>query len=144
MSSKSNSAVKMSVVSTFGLTRNQLKDLMSQRGADALSAVAEYGGVTGVMESVETNTKTGLANNPQELERRKSMFGVNYIKPIAPKSFLALCFDAIQDKTLIILIIAAVVSIVLGVAVEEDKVRLYMCCRVNTPGYPCLVAIKFG
>ena len=114
----------MSVVSTFGVTRHQLTELMGQRGPDALAAVAEYGGVSGVMEAVDTNTKTGLSNNSLELETRKTMFGVNYIKPIAPKSFLALCFDAIQDKTLIILIVAALVSIVLGVAVEEDKVRL--------------------
>jgi len=40
---------------------------------------------------------------------------------VPPKSFLALALDAIQDKTLIILIVAALVSIVLGVTVEEQK-----------------------
>lgn len=119
---EANSGVKMSIVSTFGLTRQQLTELMGQKGDDAQAAVAENGGISGVMEALETNTKTGLANNVQDLERRKDSFGVNYIQPIAPKSFIALCFDAIQDKTLIILVVAAIVSIVLGLAVEENKV----------------------
>ncbi len=119
---EANSGVKMSIVSMFGLTRHQLTQLMGQKGADALEAVAENGGISGILETLETNTKTGLSKNTQELERRKASFGVNYIQPTPAKSFLALCFDAIQDKTLIILVIAAIISIVLGLAVEEDKV----------------------
>ena len=128
MASNSNSAPKMSMVTSFGLTRHQLTELMGQKGSDALAGIAEYGGVSGIMESLETNQKTGLSNEPHELERRKSSFGVNYIPPVPPKNFLALCFDAIQDKTLIILIVAAIVSIALGLGVEENKARKACSC----------------
>ena len=128
MASNSNSAPKMSMVSTFSLTRHQLTELMGQKGSDALTGIAEYGGVSGIMESLETNQKTGLSNEPQDLERRKSSFGVNYIPPVAPKSFFALCLDAIQDKTLIILILAAIVSIALGLGFEENKASIACSC----------------
>ena len=130
MAAKSNSGGKMSIVSTFGLSRHQLTELMGQRGSDGLAAVAENGGISGIIDALETNAKTGLLNNPQDLTRRQDSFGVNYIQPIPPKSFLALCFDAIQDKTLIILVVAALVSIILGLAVEEDKVMLHEHCKV--------------
>ena len=113
---------KMAVVDRFGLSKYQLTELMGQKGKEALQTIGEYGGVSGIMDHLETNTKTGLSGSIQDLEKRRAAFGVNYIQPIPPKSFLALALDAIQDKTLIILIVAAIVSIVLGVSVEENKV----------------------
>lgn len=117
-----SSADKMAAVDRFGVTKYQLTEMMGQKGEEALQALAEYGGVEGLMNHLETNSKVGLPGTAHDLERRKAVFGMNYIAPVPPKSFFALMLDAIQDVTLIILICAAIVSIVIGLAAEEDKV----------------------
>lgn len=53
----------------------------------------------------------GLSGNPVDLEKRHTAFGKNFIPPKKPKSFLALVWEALQDVTLIILEIAAVISL---------------------------------
>ncbi|CAB1315322.1 unnamed protein product [Coregonus sp. 'balchen'] len=52
-----------------------------------------------------------LSGNPVDLEKRHTAFGKNFIPPKQPKSFLALVWEALQDVTLIILEIAAVISL---------------------------------
>ena len=105
----------------FGITKYQLVDLMSHKGSDGLERVAEYEGVETIAGYLKTDLQEGISGDSLELEDRRRAFGANYIPPVPPKSFLALAFDAIQDKTLIILIIAALVSMVLGLTVEEEK-----------------------
>lgn len=100
----------------------QLVELMSLRTPnERQEALAEYEGVEGLMGMLQVNLKTGLEQDPIDLERRRRAFGANVIPDVPPKSFLALCLDAIQDKTLIILMVAAVASIILGVTVEPNK-----------------------
>ena len=53
----------------------------------------------------------GLSGNPQDLQHRKENFGSNIIPPKPPKKFIELVWEALQDTTLIILIIAAIVSL---------------------------------
>lgn len=112
----------MAAVDRFGLSKYQLMELMSQRRMDAVERIREYGGVEAIAEHLETNFKTGIRYSPGEIEARTAAFGVNSIPSQPPKSFLALCLDALQDKTLLILIGAAIISIVLGVTVELNKV----------------------
>lgn len=106
----------------YGLSRYQLVELMSQRRMDAVNLISEHGGVKAIAQHLKTDLKAGISNRPGELESRMSAFGANFIPPSPPKAFWALCLDALQDKTLLILIAAAIISIVLGVTVEEQKV----------------------
>jgi len=46
-----------------------------------------------------------------DLSRRIEVFGSNVIPPKPPKTFLQLVWEALQDITLIILIIAAIISL---------------------------------
>lgn len=107
----------------FNISCYQLKELMKLRPTveEYEQALAEYEGAEGLMQLLEVNLKTGLPEDPLELARRRVAFGENVIPDRPPKSFIALCIDAIQDKTLIILMCAAVISIILGVTVEERK-----------------------
>uniref|UniRef100_A0A452QPP0 Calcium-transporting ATPase n=1 Tax=Ursus americanus TaxID=9643 RepID=A0A452QPP0_URSAM len=57
---------------------------------------------------------SGLSGNPADLEKRKQVFGQNFIPPKKPKTFLELVWEALQDVTLIILEIAAIISLVLS------------------------------
>lgn len=53
----------------------------------------------------------GLSGNPFDLENRHTAFGQNFIPPKKAKTFLQLVWEALQDVTLIILEIAAIISL---------------------------------
>lgn len=57
---------------------------------------------------------TGLSGNPADLEKRHTSFGKNFIPPKKPKTFLQLVWEALQDVTLIILEVAAIISLALS------------------------------
>jgi len=56
----------------------------------------------------------GLSGGAEDIRHRKEVFGANVIPPRPPKSFLQLVWEALQDITLIILIVAAVISFALS------------------------------
>jgi len=59
-----------------------------------------------------TNTViAGLSGTEADLKRRAEEFGRNEIPPKPPKSFLRLVWEALQDATLVILLIAAALSL---------------------------------
>lgn len=53
----------------------------------------------------------GLTGDPADLEKRREVFGSNIIPPKKAKTFLQLVWEALQDVTLIILEIAALISL---------------------------------
>lgn len=52
-----------------------------------------------------------MSGNPADLEKRGEAFGQNFIPPKKAKTFLQLVWEALQDVTLIILEIAAIISL---------------------------------
>ena len=56
----------------------------------------------------------GLSGDNGDLEHRRDVFGSNTIPPRPPKTFLELVWEALQDVTLIILQLAAVISLLLS------------------------------
>lgn len=56
----------------------------------------------------------GLSGSSDDLERRRDIFGSNTIPPKPPKTFLELVWEALQDVTLIILELAAIISLALS------------------------------
>jgi len=62
---------------------------------------------------LHTDTRNGLDPKGKDLEsldEHLTIFGPNKLKPAAYTTFLALCWDKVQDPTLIMLIVAALVS----------------------------------
>ena len=53
----------------------------------------------------------GLSQGEEDFENRRTYFGSNTIPPRPPKTFWKLVWEACQDVTLIILIIAAIISL---------------------------------
>lgn len=62
----------------------------------------------------------GLSGSKGDLEHRRDTFGSNVIPPKPPKTFLQLVWEALQDVTLIILEIAAVISLALAFYPHDD------------------------
>ncbi|XP_022533130.2 plasma membrane calcium-transporting ATPase 3b isoform X3 [Astyanax mexicanus] len=96
----------------FGVSLDELRSLMELRGAEALQKIQEnYGDTEGLCQRLKSSTTDGLSDNPADLERRAQAFGQNFIPPKKPKTFLQLVWEALQDVTLIILEIAAIISL---------------------------------
>lgn len=64
---------------------------------------------------------TGLSGSLSDIEHRRETFGSNIIPPKPPKTFLQLVWEALQDVTLIILEIAALVSLGLSFYKPADE-----------------------
>uniref|UniRef100_A0A674MAP3 Calcium-transporting ATPase n=1 Tax=Takifugu rubripes TaxID=31033 RepID=A0A674MAP3_TAKRU len=117
MANNSYSGVKNSTAEAnhdaeFGCTLKELRSLMELRGTEALSKIGEtYGDVQGLCSRLKTSPIEGLSGQPADIEKRKTVFGQNLIPPKKPKTFLQLVWEALQDVTLIILEVAAVVSL---------------------------------
>jgi len=104
----------MAAASRYGLTLKQLRELMENRGREGVQRVSEYGGVHEIARKLNTSEATGLSGEKSDLEHRRDYFGSNTIPPKPPKTFLELVWEALQDVTLIILQVAAAVSLALS------------------------------
>jgi len=119
----------MAASSRYGVTLKQLRELMESRGYDGVQKVLELGGVHEIARRLNTSEASGLSGEKGDLEHRQDVFGSNTIPPKPPKTFLELVWEALQDVTLIILEVAAVVSLALSFykppkeegAVEEEE-----------------------
>jgi len=86
---------------------------MKSNGKELLEKLnsSEYNGIKGILEKLKVDGNKGLdSNNEQDLEQRRTAYGINEIPPKPMKSFLRLCWDALHDMLLIILLICAAVS----------------------------------
>ncbi|XP_072522240.1 plasma membrane calcium-transporting ATPase 4 isoform X2 [Salminus brasiliensis] len=96
----------------FGCTVMELRELMELRSAEAVNKIRDsHGDVQGICRRLKTSPIEGLSGNPADLEKRHTAFGKNFIPPKKPKTFLQLVWEALQDVTLIILEIAAIISL---------------------------------
>uniref|UniRef100_UPI0037E724A6 plasma membrane calcium-transporting ATPase 2 isoform X6 n=1 Tax=Semicossyphus pulcher TaxID=241346 RepID=UPI0037E724A6 len=96
----------------FGCSVMELRSLMELRGTEAVVKLQEdYGGVEGLCKRLKTSPTEGLAGSQTDLDKRKELYGKNLIPPKKPKTFLQLVWEALQDVTLIILEIAALISL---------------------------------
>ncbi|MFH4974297.1 hypothetical protein AB6A40_001006 [Gnathostoma spinigerum] len=106
----------------YGCSVEELRTLMEYRGIEAKEKIdADYGGVEGLCKKLKTDPVHGLPQNNDELDRRRAVFGANEIPPHPPKSFLQLVWEALQDVTLIILLVSAIVSLALSFYRSPDN-----------------------
>jgi len=102
-----------------------LEQLVSITRDHNISALQEYGGVKGVSQLLKTNLEKGITEDETDLIKRKNSFGSNTYPRKKGRSFLRFLWEAWQDLTLIILIVAAVVSLALGIKTEGVKEGWY-------------------
>lgn len=76
-----------------------------------------------VSDVVFVSPATGLDGKLEDIERRKQEFGQNLIPPKKPKTFVQLVWEALQDVTLIILEVAAIISLGLSFYKPPDAER---------------------
>ena len=102
----------MSGSGNYDVTVQELRELMDNRGHEGIQMIKEkFRDAQGLCSALRTSPNTGLSGTKEDLDQRTEVFGANSIPPKPPKTFLELVWEALQDVTLIILEVAAVISL---------------------------------
>ncbi|XP_077238426.1 calcium-transporting ATPase 5, plasma membrane-type-like isoform X2 [Tasmannia lanceolata] len=102
-----------------------LEQLAAMTRDQDFSALQEYGGVKGIGKLLKTNLEKGCGGDDSEILRRRNAFGVNTYPRKKGRSFWIFLWEAWQDLTLIILVVAAAASLALGIKTEGIKEGWY-------------------
>ncbi|KAI5967277.1 PMC1 [Candida margitis] len=89
-------------------------DLVGLHDPKSLKHLYDLGGFDRLCTLLKTSPKGLDEHNEADLDARRHDFGINKLPQRTSKSFIQLCWEAMKDKVLIILSIAAVVSLALG------------------------------
>jgi Ca2+-transporting ATPase len=82
-----------------------------------------HGGVDGISKKVRSTFDHGVSAT--DLDTRQSIYGVNRYAEKPSRSFWSFVWDALQDTTLIILMVCALLSVVVGLASEGWPKGMY-------------------
>lgn len=93
----------------FPITPEELSQLHDPK---SLKKLHELGGLAHLADRLHADTDRGL--NLEDKDARIHSYGTNYLPSKVAKTFFRLCWEALQDKVLILLSVAAVVSLALG------------------------------
>lgn len=121
---KQNGEMELSEMPSQGF-RIRADQLTAMTRDHNYSALQEYGGVNGLTKLLKTNPEKGVHGDEADLSCRLGAFGANRYPRKKGRSFWVFLWEACQDLTLAILIVAAVISLVLGIATEGIKEGWY-------------------
>ncbi|XP_021275720.1 calcium-transporting ATPase 10, plasma membrane-type-like [Herrania umbratica] len=106
----------------FGIGPDELASVTRDHN---LNFLQEYGGVTELAEWLKTNLEKGVHGDDTDLLQRRNAFGSNTYPRKKGRSFWRFAWEACQDLTLIILVVAAVASLALGIKTEGPEEGWY-------------------
>ncbi|ELP83478.1 plasma membrane calcium-transporting atpase, putative, partial [Entamoeba invadens IP1] len=99
----------------YNITGSTLSKMISNKDGELLT---HYGGVEGIAKTIQTDLHNGISD--ESFVRRREQFGHNKTPDPVIVPFWKIWFEALQDKTLIILIVAAIVSLILAFAIPSN------------------------
>lgn len=94
----------------FRHSPEDLKALMTDATVESLRT--RFEGIDGLLRSLKTTSLKGLSS--KDVPKHLEYYGRNKVEPRPPKSFCRLFFETFKDVTIIILLIASIVSIIVG------------------------------
>ncbi|KAG6608426.1 Calcium-transporting ATPase 10, plasma membrane-type, partial [Cucurbita argyrosperma subsp. sororia] len=77
-----------------------------------------HGGAEGIATKLATSTETGISTTDHLIKKRQDIYGINKFTESPSRGFLLFLWEALQDTTLMILAFCAVVSLLVGIAME--------------------------
>jgi len=89
-----------------------------------MKELTKVGGAEGLAAALKTDLRQGLeseGSGPASVQAHAEAFGPNTYKEVPAKSFFALVYENIKDPIILLLIGAALVSTILGLAIEEER-----------------------
>ncbi|KAJ3452498.1 cation transporting atpase [Anaeramoeba flamelloides] len=101
----------------------KIKKEKEKQNLGAIKQLEELGGIQGILKKLDVNPKIGLTLQEQKdnFHHRIEKYGENRFEVPPHKSWFELLWDSYKDTTLIILIVAAVISLILGFTVEDPS-----------------------
>ena len=95
---------------------------MDRKGLEAVSYIKDqYGDSKQLCHLLKTSPTEGLSGDAEDLQERRTLYGENAIPPSKPKTFLQLVWEALHDATLIILEVAAIISLLLAFYTPSEE-----------------------
>lgn len=104
----------------FSINPEELASITSKHD---LRALKMHGGVDGISKKVRSTFDHGVC--AADLDTRQSIYGINRYAEKPSRSFWSFVWDALQDTTLIILMVCALLSVVVGLASEGWPKGMY-------------------
>lgn len=104
----------------FGISPDELASFVRSHDTKGLEA---HGGVAGLAGDISISLKEGVVSS--KIPVRQNIYGLNRFVEKPSKGFWMFVWEAIQDLTLIILMVSAVVSIGVGIATEGWPKGMY-------------------
>ncbi|RID79994.1 hypothetical protein BRARA_A02693 [Brassica rapa] len=102
----------------FKIDQETLNDLVKNKNQEKLESL---GGPKGLVSALKTNTRLGINEEADEIQRRRSTFGSNtYTRPPS-KSLIHFVIEAFKDLTILILLGCATLS--LGFGIKEHGLK---------------------
>ncbi|KAI8916331.1 hypothetical protein EDD86DRAFT_185335 [Gorgonomyces haynaldii] len=102
--------LNIAIISRHPMNVEQLTELVDPKSPELLK---EMGGTSGLMAKLETSSDQGLKTSQVESMREK--YGPNKFPEPTQKSLLQFVWEALQDKTLLVLMAAAAVELAVGI-----------------------------
>ncbi|CAN6450237.1 unnamed protein product [Victoria cruziana] len=99
----------------FGICAEELGGIVEGHDIKKLKG---HGGVTGIASKLCTSCTDGISGTVDALKVRQDVYGLNKFTESPPRGFWLFVWEALQDMTLIILGVCAIVSLLVGVASE--------------------------
>ena len=90
---------------------------------------------------LRSKPEEGITNEKSDIDFRRESFGTNAITPKKLDSFLKLCWEAVQDFVLIMLIILGIIGIVVETTIGVDEAAGETCGHCWLEGAAILVAV---
>lgn len=84
-------------------------------------ALKKVGGLKALESKLKTNFKTGLNSDTKNLEQRRAEYGANMFPEPPCQTWMDMFIESFEDTTLIVLIVAAVVSLIVGLYEDPSK-----------------------
>lgn len=99
----------------FEICADELGSIVEGRDVKKLKI---HGGIESISNKLATSLDEGLSTSDQLLNRRKEIYGINRFTESPARGFWIFVWEALQDTTLMILAVCALVSLLVGIVVE--------------------------
>jgi magnesium-transporting ATPase (P-type) len=105
----------------FQVSMERLRDLMKSMMAEHNNSMKvfaeEFQSQHNLVKLLRSSVNNGVSSI--DIEHRRKVFGKNFIEPKASKTFWRLVWEALEDTILRILIVAAIISLIIGMVFES-------------------------
>ncbi|GAB4830428.1 Calcium-transporting ATPase 12, plasma membrane-type [Ancistrocladus abbreviatus] len=99
---------------TESIKQAQLTQIVKDKNLDTLRTL---GGVNSIANALKTNTESGICDSSHDISWRQDTYGLNIHERPPSRAFLYFVWTALQDPTLLILIVCA--ALALGFGIKE-------------------------